>query len=76
MSKDIQKECKVVVNEVSPCTSLMRHDDDKAIRFRQIEHNGSIVKTFYTLHDKSVKYTGVVINHCPFCGVNIGSHVS
>jgi hypothetical protein len=69
--------------QVAPCSPLKRAGEDfyrgKGLRYVRLTKLASggfqDGQSFFALHSGEFKSKGVVINFCPFCGNNIGSHL-
>lgn len=77
-----RKRCLVTKRQgkLLPCWGLSEAlDSGKGVRYRQLfklKRKFAEGESFATLHSGVFARRGVVINYCPFCGNDIGSHIT
>lgn len=72
-----RRKCRVLKSDqLRPCASLERVIDYK-LRFHQLINltTGADSGSFVALYLGAHKKRGVLLNFCPFCGTDIGSHI-
>jgi hypothetical protein len=79
-----QYPCMVIGRQVRPCTSLNRALDSghpssrsKGLFLSEVMdlNTGETIMSFIRLKLGGFSRKGVVINVCPFCGLNISEHI-